>query len=155
MKHLVLLSAIFLFLFTSCVDRNAFSIYCIGDSTMANKTEDVVPETGWCQVLDQYINGPITIKNHARNGRSTKSFINEGLWETVLDSLQKGDFVFIQFGHNDQKDYDTLRYTRPFSTFSDNLRKFVNESREKGANPVLPSLIHISEPTRQADGVAA
>ena len=122
---------------TSCSNEKEIQVFCIGDSTMANKPEEVFPETGWCQVLDQHFNQSVIIKNHAKNGRSSKSFIDEGRWKSVLDSLQNGDFVFIQFGHNDQKDYDSTRYTTPFGTYSDNLKKFVSESREKGANPVL------------------
>ena len=75
--------------------------------------------------------------NHAMNGRSSKSFIDEGRWKVVLDSLKKGDFVFIEFGHNDEKEYDSTRYTVPFGSYTDNLKKFVTESREKGATPVL------------------
>ncbi|HRX11017.1 MAG TPA: rhamnogalacturonan acetylesterase, partial [Draconibacterium sp.] len=120
-----------------CKNNKSFSIFAIGDSTMANKTPDVYPETGWCQVLNQLFDETVTIKNHAVNGRSSKSFIEEGRWKTVLDSLQPGDFVFIQFGHNDQKDYDSTRYTTPFGTYTANLEKFVDETREKGATPIL------------------
>ncbi len=114
-----------------------FSIFTIGDSTMANKKPDVFPETGWCQVLGQYFKNGITFHNHAVNGRSTKSFIDEGRWQVVLDSLNPGDYVFIQFGHNDQKENDSSRFTKPYGTYSANLEKFVNESRSKGAMPVL------------------
>lgn len=80
-----------------------FAIYTIGDSTMANKKPEFYPETGWCQVLPEFFDSTVTIKNHAVNGLSTKSFINEGCWQVVLDSLTPGDYVFIQFGHNDEK----------------------------------------------------
>ncbi len=123
--------------FTSCSKEKEIRIFCIGDSTMANKKTKVYPETGWCQVLDLYFDNTVQIKNHAVNGRSSKSFIDEGRWKSVLDSLQKGDYVFIQFGHNDQKEYDSTRYTTPYGTYSDNLKKFVNESRSKKAKPVL------------------
>lgn len=118
-------------------DQKRFTIYTIGDSTMADKGPDVFPEKGWCQDLDEYFVPGVTVRNHAVNGRSTKSFIEEGRWQTVLDSLRPGDHVFIQFGHNDEKDYDTTRYTTPFGTYRDNLVRFVNETRAKGANPVL------------------
>ena len=114
-----------------------FAIYTIGDSTMANKKPEVYPETGWCQVLPDFFNETVTIRNHAVNGRSTKSFIDEGRWQAVLDSLTPGDYVFIQFGHNDEKIQDSTRYTIPFGSYSENLKKFVTESCEKGANPVL------------------
>lgn len=70
---------------------------------MANKKEKVFPETGWCQVLNKYFDKTVKISNHAVNGRSTKSFIDEGRWKIVLNSINKGDYIFIQFGHNDQK----------------------------------------------------
>ena len=119
------------------MDSRKFTIYTIGDSTMASKNPDVYPETGWCQVLDDYLEKEITVSNHAVNGRSSKSFIDEMRWQVVLDSLQDGDIVFIQFGHNDEKDYDTTRYTTPFGTYTGNLKRFVLESRAKGAVPVL------------------
>lgn len=129
--------AIVLVVFASCESGESYKIYTIGDSTMANKKAEVYPETGWCQVIGQYFNENVEVENHAVNGRSSKSFIDEGRWQIVLDSLKEGDFVFIQFGHNDQKDYDSTRYTTPFGTYADNLKKYVNESREKGARPVL------------------
>lgn len=124
-------------LLSGCQDKKTFAIYTIGDSTMANKKAEVYPETGWCQVLGDYLNESVTVRNHAVNGRSSKSFIDEGRWKSVLDSLKKGDFVFIQFGHNDEKEYDKTRYTTPFGTYTANLEKFVNETRDKGATPIL------------------
>ena len=118
-------------------EKDSFTIYTIGDSTMADKKPEVYPETGWCQVIAEYFDESVTVKNHAVNGRSTKSFIGEGRWESILDSLKPGDYVFIQFGHNDQKKYDSTRYATPFGTYSGNLKKFIIESREKGAAPVL------------------
>lgn len=136
-KNLSLVFFLF-FVFTSCQPvKKPFAIYTIGDSTMANKKPEVYPETGWGQVLNQFFDELVTIKNHAVNGRSSKSFIDEGRWQTVLDSLTPGDYVFIQFGHNDEKDYDTTRYTTPFGTYSENLERFVVETREKWAVPVL------------------
>ena len=113
------------------------TVFTIGDSTMANKKPDVFPENGWCQVLNQFFDDGVVVKNHAVNGRSTKSFINEGRWKAVLDSLKPGDYVFIQFGHNDEKSNDTTRYTTPFGTYSANLVKFISEARAKKAIPVL------------------
>lgn len=120
-----------------CQREKDIQLFTIGDSTMANKRSGVYPETGWGQVLGEYFDNSVTVHNHARNGRSSKSFIDEGRWKAVKDSLQPGDYVFIQFGHNDEKEYDSTRYTTPYGTYSDNLAKFVNESRAKGAIPVL------------------
>ncbi len=137
MKKIQFIVVLVLALCTACENNKPFSIYTIGDSTMANKAPEVYPETGWCQVLNQFFDETVTVKNYAVNGRSSKSFIDEGRWQTVLDSLQHGDFVFIQFGHNDEKEYDSTRYTTPFETYTANLERFVNETREKGATPVL------------------
>lgn len=126
-----------LVLLFACGEKAAVRIFSIGDSTMATKKPEVYPETGWCQVLPDFFEANVTVHNHAINGRSSKSFIEEGRWQVVLDSLQKGDFLFIQFGHNDQKDYDSTRYTTPFGTYSENLERFVSGAREKGARPVL------------------
>lgn len=112
-------------------------IYMIGDSTMANKTPERHPETGWGMVLPKLFTDKVKIENHAVNGRSTKSFISEGRWQAVLGKLNKGDYVFIQFGHNDQKVKDSARFTNPYTGFRHNLYRFVNETRQKGAIPVL------------------
>lgn len=136
-KNISLVILLFLVFHACRPVQKPFTIYTIGDSTMADKKPEVYPETGWCQVLNQYFDESVTVKNHAVNGRSSKSFIDEGRWQTVLDSLNPGDFVFIQFGHNDQKDYDSTRYTTPFGTYTANLEMFVTETREKGATPIL------------------
>lgn len=116
---------------------NRITVFTIGDSTMANKKAEVAPETGWCQAFPLFVDQTVDIKNRAVNGRSTKSFIAEGRWKSVVDSLKTGDYVFIQFGHNDQKIKDSTRYTEPFTTYRKNLELFVLESREKGAIPIL------------------
>lgn len=126
-----------IFLLGCSTAQDPITIYTIGDSTMANKKQDSYPETGWCQVLENYFNESVAVRNHAVGGRSSKSFINEGRWQKVLDSLKTGDLVFIQFGHNDQKQKDSTRYTTPFGTYSENLEKFVLETKSKGASPIL------------------
>ncbi|MFD2825401.1 rhamnogalacturonan acetylesterase [Leeuwenhoekiella polynyae] len=118
------------------------TIHLIGDSTMADKKNpETNPEHGWGQVLPELLDQNIQVSNHALNGRSSKSFITEGHWERVLDSLKKGDFVFIQFGHNDQKFKDSTRFTNPFTQYRYNLKRFVVETRKAGATPVLLSSI--------------
>ncbi len=119
------------------------AIYLIGDSTMADKpgTPEENPERGWGQLLTEYFKPEAAVRNHAVNGRSSKSFISEGRWDAILKELKKGDYVFIQFGHNDQKDQDSTRYTNPWSSYRRNLEKFVAETRAKGAFPVLFSSI--------------
>jgi lysophospholipase L1-like esterase len=81
------------------------------------------------------------VSNHAVNGRSSKSFIDEGRWQVVLDALQPGDWVIIQFGHNDEKRQDPKRYTDPQGLYRDNLRRFVREARQKGVHPILATCV--------------
>ena len=113
------------------------TIFMIGDSTMANKNiSNGNLERGWGMALQCYFDDKIRVDNHAVNGRSSKSFINEGRWQVVLDKIKPGDYVFIQFGHNDEKP-KADRHTEPGTTFDENLRKFVRETRDKGGIPVL------------------
>lgn len=113
-------------------------ILMIGDSTMANKdTSKGSPERGWGMVLQNFFTDAVEVDNHAQNGRSTKSFINEGRWDKVLARIRPGDYVFIQFGHNDEKYNKEKVYTAPGVTFDANLRRFVMEARQRGGIPVL------------------
>jgi len=138
MKNKFILLLFSLLLFASFKgDKSDITIFMIGDSTMANKSlTGGNPERGWGHMLPGFLSEEITVDNHAQNGRSSKSFIDEGRWDAVLGKMKKGDYVFIQFGHNDEKT-DEKRYTIPGSTFDDNLRRFVNETRAKGGIPVL------------------
>ncbi|MFX0555792.1 rhamnogalacturonan acetylesterase [Maribacter sp. CXY002] len=137
-----LLFSIFFLSGIASLTAQDISIYCIGDSTMADKKNpEENPEHGWCQVLPKFFMDDIRVDNRAVNGRSSKSFIDEGRWQNVYDSLKEGDYVFIQFGHNDQKFKDSTRYTNPHTSYRHNLIRFINESREKGAFPILFSSI--------------
>jgi DNA sulfur modification protein DndE len=113
------------------------TIFLIGDSTMANKPVDDNPERGWGQLFPNYITDEVEIQNHAVNGRSTKSFINEHRWDTVMSRLKAGDYVMIQFGHNDSKVEDSIRSAPAHTLYKDNLIRFVNDVRSKGATPIL------------------
>jgi len=124
-------------IFASCTSSKLITVYTIGDSTMANKKAEVYPETGWGQVFQTYFNSKVKVSNHAVNGRSSKSFIDEGRWKTVLDSLKRGDYVFIQFGHNDEKIDKPAVYADASSTYKQNLEKYIVETRAKGATPIL------------------
>lgn len=123
-------------------DNSKVTIHMIGDSTMANKKDpNENPEHGWGQVLPDFFTADVVIKNHAVNGRSTKSFRELKHWQPVLDALKPGNYVFIQFGHNDGKDTDPQRYTNPQTSYRHNLIRYVEETRAKGAIPVLFSSI--------------
>jgi len=108
-------------------------VHLAGDSTMADKpTEPPNPEHGWGQLLPKFFKDPAMIVNHAANGRSTRSFITEGRWQKLVDALRPGDWVIIQFAHNDEKIFPNAR-----GEFQDNLRRFVADVRAKQANPIL------------------
>lgn len=137
---LLIITVCTLFLLTAA-NRKTTTIFMIGDSTMANK--DIShdrKERGWGMALQCYFDDNIRIDNHAVNGRSSRSFINEGRWDTVISRMKPGDYVIIQFGHNDEKP-KADRHTDPGSTFDYNLAKFVRETREHGGIPVLMNAV--------------
>src|SRR6476659_9029701 len=114
--------------------KRPVTIFMAGDSTMAIKQPDKRPETGWGEMLGKYFkDGTVRIDNRAMNGRSTKTFISEGRWQSIVDALQKGDYVFIQFGHNDESKDKGERYTPP-ADYRNNLIRFVTEVKAKGGN---------------------
>jgi len=113
------------------------TIYLAGDSTMAQKLPEKRPETGWGEMLESFFqDGKVAIENRAQNGRSTRTFISEQRWQAIVDRLQPGDYVFIQFGHNDESKEKVDRYTPPLA-YRNNLVRFLNEVREKKGFPVL------------------
>lgn len=117
------------------------TVFIIGDSTAAEKSHpESNPERGWGMVLQGFFDNKVVVANHAVNGRSSKSFINEGRWKRVLDRIKPGDYVVIQFGHNDEKP-KADRHTDPGSTFDANLERYVNETRAKGGIPILMSCV--------------
>lgn len=137
MKKLTLLFSLLLLLSFTC-KKKQITIFMIGDSTMANKTtpSDHPMERGWGMSLHEFFNSKIKVDNHAVNGRSSKSFRDEGRWAKVYEQIKPGDYVFIQFGHNDEKT-DTVLHTDPETSYKTNLTRYVNETRERGGVPVL------------------
>lgn len=133
----------FLFLFLSLLTfAQKPTLFLIGDSTMSNKDNpEKNPEHGWGQVLPQFFTSGIEIQNHAINGRSSKSFRTEGRWDRVEKQLKKGDFVIIEFGHNDQKIKDSTKFTNPYTQYRANLERYVKEIKAKGATPILMTSI--------------
>ena len=132
---MLIVVAVFLILGVSG-DRQ-IRIYLIGDSTMADKSLIGNPERGWGQVFSMFFSDEVVIENHARNGRSTKSFIAEGRWKSVEEKLQPGNYVFIQFGHNDAKIEDSTRYAAARTDYRENLLRIIRETRAKKALPLL------------------
>jgi lysophospholipase L1-like esterase len=117
--------------------QQSITIYLAGDSTMARKLPEKRPETGWGEALQQFFDeAKVRIDNHAQNGRSTRTFIEEKRWQAIVDKLKPGDYVFIQFGHNDESPEKVDRYTPP-ADYRRNLINFVSDVRAKKATPVL------------------
>jgi len=137
MKLFSILSLILLFGIFAYAQKSPIVVYLAGDSTMAEKKPEKRPETGWGERFQQYFDAEkVVIENHAQNGRSTKTFISENRWQAIVDKLKKGDYVFIQFGHNDQSKEKGERYTPP-EDFKKNLARMVADVLAKKANPVL------------------
>lgn len=138
MKKFILFSFLLIAVMAFIPDRKV-NIWLIGDSTMAWKKPAHEPESGWGEGLKLFFSKDV-VHNHAASGRSTKSFVSEKRWQAVLDSIQPGDYVVIQFGHNDEKP-DTLLHTEPFTTYKQYLKRFVDETRAKKGIPVICSPI--------------
>ena len=117
---------------------SSFTIHLMGDSTMAEKDlPKAGAERGWGMMFQNFLDDGVEVINYAQNGRSTKSFIDLGLWDKVYNAVKPGDYVFIQFGHNDSKADDPARYAPAYGAYQDNLRLFIDGVREKGGTPVL------------------
>lgn len=112
-------------------------LYYAADSIVAQKNIFTYPETGIGQMLPLYLKRNVFLHNHAENGRSTKSFIDESRLAAIYNDIREGDFLFIQFGHNDEKQADPSRYTEAFGEYQNNLEKFINVARNRMAYPVL------------------
>src|SRR6266536_3167260 len=134
MKSLLL--CIFLLTAFAFPQKKKIKIFIAGDSTAANKEVKAFPETGWGMPFAYFFDSTVTVDNRAKNGRSTRTFISEGLWQKLIDDVHEGDYVLIQFGHNDEAKEKLERYTTP-EEYKINLSKFIAESRNKNAIPVL------------------
>lgn len=141
MKKILTIAAMLLIL-TSFTQDKVTTIFIIGDSTAAKKDlSKGSPERGWGMALQQYFDSTcVVVDNHAVNGRSSKSFIDEGRWDKVLALIKPGDYVIIQFGHNDEK-AQPERHTDPGSTFDYNLARYIRETREHGGIPIVMNAV--------------
>ena len=145
------MKSIFKFLFIAAVftgvavsDSTSFSIYVVGDSTVQTYKDNVYPQTGWGQVLGYFFDASrVKVLNYAIGGRSSRTFIEEGRLDEVKGKLQKGDYLFVQFGHNDRDYSKAARYVEP-SQFSDYIQKYVDAGQAKGANVVLVSPMNLN-----------
>lgn len=128
-------TSLFLLLSFVAPPKKKITIWMVGDSTMSIKDPSAWPETGWGVPFANFFDSSVTVSNHARNGRSTRTFITEGLWQKVIDNVQPGDYVFIQFGHNDEVPTKASA-TKP-DEFKKNLERYISETKSKQAHPVL------------------
>jgi len=131
-----LITAIILLTAFALPPKNKIKVFIAGDSTAANKEVKAYPETGWGMPFAYFFDSTVTVDNRAKNGRSTRTFISEGLWQKLIDDVHEGDYVLIQFGHNDESKEKTDRYTTP-DEYKANLARFITETRNKKATPVL------------------
>lgn len=127
------------------------TLHLAGDSTMANKPDPAYPERGWGQAFRAWVPPSLRLVNHAVNGRSTKSFRDLGHWDNLLALLREGDWVVLQFGHNDARKDDPERYADPAVDYPANLRRFIAEVRAKGAHPVLATPVVRREWSKQGE----
>ena len=134
MRKLFIPLGLFLMAF-AMPEKKKIIIWMCGDSTMSIKEKKAYPETGWGMPFVYFWDSTVSIENLAKNGRSTSSFRNESLWKKVLDNANEGDYVFIQFGHNDE--VPTKKTYTTEAEFKNNLRQYVSEARSKKATPIL------------------
>jgi lysophospholipase L1-like esterase len=116
-------------------EKEKIKVWLIGDSTMSIKDVKAYPETGWGMPFVNFWDSTVTVDNRAMNGRSTRTFMEENRWEPVVNNMQEGDYVFIQFGHNDE--VPAKKSYVPEADFKNNLVKYINDTRSKRANPIL------------------
>jgi lysophospholipase L1-like esterase len=136
MKYpLLMLTVLFAVMAFTMPAEKPVTLWLIGDSTMADKQVKAYPEAGWGMPFRYFFDSSIKVDNRAKNGRSTKTFLAEGLWKPVMDEMKTGDYVFIQFGHNDE-----VKTKKSYSTpqeFTANLERYISETRSRKAIPVL------------------
>lgn len=135
MKKIALLPLVFLLFGFFLPEKKRIKIFIAGDSTASIKETKAFPETGWGMPFVYFWDSSVTVVNKAKNGRSTSSFRKEGLWQQILDESGEGDYVFIQFGHNDE--VPTKKTYTTEAEFKNNLKQYVAEARQKKMIPVL------------------
>ena len=119
------------------MNEKKITIFIAGDSTAAIKTPESRPETGWGEKLPDFFLNDVRVENHAVNGRSSKSFFDDGRLAVIDASMREGDYLFIQFGHNDMKIDDPVRYIEPVRAYKEYLMRYISSAREKRVVPVL------------------
>ncbi|WP_416234449.1 rhamnogalacturonan acetylesterase [Paenibacillus sp. JNUCC31] len=121
--------------------NQTMTVFLAGDSTVTDQPESGYPYCGWGQLLPAQFKHDVAVDNHAQSGRSSRSFINEGRLDAMMEHIKPEDFLFIQFGHNDEKP-GPERGTEPFTTYKQYLKKYIDAAREAKAHPVLVTPVH-------------
>ncbi|MGG3466298.1 rhamnogalacturonan acetylesterase [Neobacillus pocheonensis] len=134
--------------------KNRITVYLAGDSTVANYPKTWEPKAGWGQMIAAMFDEHVIVKNVAVPGRSSKSFIKEGRLSRILNQIHKGDYLLIQFGHNDEKIEDPTRYTDPTTTYKSYLKQYIDGSRKRGAIPVLVTPVERRQFSRDNQALA-
>jgi lysophospholipase L1-like esterase len=142
-----------LLLMSFALQQKKIRIYLIGDSTMCLYEPSRAPVTGWGMPFVNFFDKTVQFENRARGGRSTRTFLSENRWKPIADSLSAGDYVLMQFGHNDEAKEEIYkdRYT-PVADYKTNLIRFITETRGKKANPIL--ITPVSRMKFDARGIA-
>ncbi|MFT3825388.1 MAG: rhamnogalacturonan acetylesterase [Chitinophagaceae bacterium] len=135
MKQIIRIFSLALLLSFCIPPKKKITVWLIGDSTMSKKEIKYYPETGWGMPFVYFFDSTVTVDNRAQNGRSTSSFMKENRWQPVVDAMQEGDYVLVQFGHNDE--VPTKKTYTTEAEFTANLVKYVTDTRSKNANPIL------------------
>jgi lysophospholipase L1-like esterase len=121
-------------------ERDAPTIFLIGDSTVTDQPRE--PSASWGQMLPRFLNAEIAVANHAESGETLKSFMTGLRLAKVLECLRSGDYLLVQFGHNDQKTQWPQTYSDPKYTYPAYLKVVIAEARRKGATPILVTSMH-------------
>lgn len=119
------------------MSNKKIKVYLAGDSTVQTYSIDCAPQAGWGQFIENYFNDKVEFFNHAIGGRSSKTFINEGRLKSILDKIEKDDYLMIQMGHNDASIDKPERYTEPNFEYKEYLSRYIDGALEKGAIPIL------------------
>ncbi|WP_426451826.1 rhamnogalacturonan acetylesterase [Paenibacillus sp. S-38] len=110
--------------------------YLAGDSTVQTYSSRYYPQAGWGQKIGEYFTDDVIFANKAIGGRSSRSFVNDGRLDTILNEIRPGDYLFVQFGHNDASS-NPERYAAPYTTYKEYLKMYLDGAKQRGATPVL------------------
>lgn len=125
-------------------DSTSFTIHVAGDSTVQTYKDSAYPQTGWGQVLGYFFDGArVKVNNAALGGRSSRNFIEEGRLDGIMNAAQKGDYLLVQFGHNDRDYSKEARYVKP-EDFPGYIQQFVDAGKKKGVNVILVSPMNLN-----------